>query len=58
MTLRHRAGALAAMLMLLVGALFGVTTFPDLAPARWALLGQAILAAFIPNFIKNLKILS
>jgi hypothetical protein len=42
------------LLMLLVGALFGVTTFPDLSPAKWALLGQAILAALIPNFVKNI----
>jgi membrane protease YdiL (CAAX protease family) len=42
------------LLMLLIGALFGVTTFPDLSAAKWALLGQAILMAFIPNFIKNI----
>jgi membrane protease YdiL (CAAX protease family) len=42
------------LLMLLIGALFGLTTFPDLSPAKWALLGQAILTALIPNFIKNI----
>jgi hypothetical protein len=41
-------------LILLVGAVVGVTSIPDLSTAKFALIGQAILVALIPNFIKNI----
>lgn len=41
-------------LILFVGAIFGAMSIPDLSAAKFALVGQAILAALIPNFIKNI----
>jgi membrane protease YdiL (CAAX protease family) len=41
-------------LILLVGVSLGVTSLPDFSAAKFALIGQAILAALIPNFIKNI----
>jgi len=42
------------LLLLLLGVIFGATTIPDLSATKLALIGQALLAAFIPSFFKNI----
>ena len=41
-------------MILLLGAIFGATLIPDLSTAKFALIGQTLLALFIPSFIKNI----
>lgn len=41
------------ILLLLLGVVFGATSIPDLSSAKLALIGQVLLAALIPSFIKN-----
>jgi len=45
---------ISIFLILLVGAVIGLTSIPDLSAAKFALIGQTILAMLIPNFIKNI----
>jgi len=42
------------ILLLLLGAIFGATSLPDLSATKFALIRQSLLAAFIPSFIKNI----
>lgn len=45
---------ISILLILLLGASFGVTAVPEISAAKLALIGQAILGMFIPSFIKNI----
>jgi membrane protease YdiL (CAAX protease family) len=45
---------ISIFLILLIGAVIGVTSVPDLSMAKFALIGQAILATLVPNLIKNI----
>jgi membrane protease YdiL (CAAX protease family) len=40
--------------ILLLGAACGATLIPDLSTAKFALIGQTLLAFFIPSFLKNI----
>jgi hypothetical protein len=41
-------------LLLLLGVACGATIIPDLSTTKFTLIGQALLTAFIPSFIKNI----
>jgi hypothetical protein len=45
---------ISILFILLIATAFGTISIPDLSGAKFALIGQAILVASIPSFIKNI----